>query len=152
MTETGTDARTEYLARIQRLAEFLAASPAIPLPQSINGCAVDFWFTSGEDPKAALAACARAFGLDGWKKRTWDSTTRSYFEMSREWDGWRINLNAHRDTVCTKVLTGTERREVEEVVTPAVTVKVMADVETYEWRCEPVMAPADGEPAEAVTA
>ena len=140
---TDTTARATYLARLQRLTEKLAATPDTPLPRSISGDDVDFWFTSGPDPRADLAACARSFRLGSWQKRTWEGSNRAYFEMAGEWDGWRICLNAYRDAVCTKVVTGTEVREVDEEVTPAVTRKVTKEVETFEWVCEPVTAPAE---------
>lgn len=134
--------RTGYMARLQRLAAKLKASPDIPVPHRISELSLDFYFTYCDDPRTALAACARAFGLDGWKKRTWEAERSSFFEMTREWDGWQVTLTAYRDAVCTKVVKGTEDREVEEVVQPAVTRTVTKPVDIIEWVCESVMAPA----------
>jgi hypothetical protein len=141
-----TEQHAAYADRLRRLAAWLEDHQEVPLPASISGTTVCFNFWR-DTSRADLAAAARAFGLAGWQKRTWSGSENSYFEMARDWAGWRIELTAYRDAVCTRVVTGTEERPVEEIVTPAVTRTVVKPVETIEWVCEPVMAPAGTEMA-----
>lgn len=148
--------RAAYTDMLRDLAAHLGAHPVIlPEPYRIGGREVHFNFLHGDDPRGALAAAARTFAPCTWEKRTRDYKEggTSYFEMSAEWHGWRIEMTAFRDAVCKRVVTGT--REVTETVkdpdrlAEVPEVEVTRTEEIIEWVCEPVMAPAGEGPVAA---
>jgi hypothetical protein len=131
-----TENRSGYTAGLRQLADVLDAHPEIPLPDrgtdEIGALYIGFW---GEDAKERLAAAARAFPCN-WAK----SATDRFFNLNGQLAGLHVELTATRSQVCTAVVTGVEDREVEEVVTPAVTRKVTKRVEVVEWECLPLLA------------
>jgi hypothetical protein len=147
--------REKRLQDVERLVAVLRANPGLELPYEF-GCQFTFMFFGGDDPRTDMAAAARAIPVAGnWGKHYSDATDRypAYFDMNGEMaGGLRIKLTALRDQVCERIVTGTEMRPVERVITPAVTETVDEPVEIVEWRCaEPVMAPAGTDAAEAET-
>ncbi|HZR50053.1 MAG TPA: hypothetical protein VFB06_11095 [Streptosporangiaceae bacterium] len=134
-------AREQYAADVADLFAFVAGHPDIPMPH-VRDRSVGIYFFGETDERAGIAAAIRAFRRCKWDKRTWEREGDAYFEMTGTWEGWHVKLSAHRDAVCKRVVAGTEDREVEEIVTPAVTRKVVKPVEIIEWVCEPVTAPA----------
>ena len=137
---TGLEAarRAAYTAGLRALADVLDKHPEVPLPYAGDLGAIDFYFTSCDDPRAAMAAAARAIPCK-WDKRT--TANGSFFYLSGHLAGLRIDLTANRDDVCERVVVGVEDKEVEEEVTPAVVRKVTKPVEVVEWRCGSVLAP-----------
>ena len=134
-----TAGRAGYIAGLRLLADALDAHPELPLP-STN--AITFHFLSDSaDPRAEMAAAARAIPCT-WAKVVLDGEKWSYFELHGKLAGLRVELTAFRDAVCTRVVTGAEERELVEVVTPAVTRKVVKLVEVVEWQCGSLLAPA----------
>jgi hypothetical protein len=131
---TGDAARAAYINGLRQLAGVLERHPEIPLPYDGHNDEITFHFLSGDDPRAAMAAAARALPCT-WRKDARDD----YFDMFGEIAGLKVHLVAFRDAVCTRRVTGTEKREVEVTVTPAVTEKVVQDVEVVEWDCAPVL-------------
>jgi hypothetical protein len=96
-----------------------------------------------------MAAARRAFGSASWTKNVSDSG--NWFNLAGQLGGLHVELYAPRDAVCTRVVTGIEKREVEVEVTPAVTEKVVKTVEVAEWECRAILAPADDEDPEATS-
>jgi hypothetical protein len=140
MTEQ-LDARAGYIAGLRALADALETNPEVPLPgPSGAGATISFQFTHGADPRAAIAAAARAIPCN-WDKRVTEGKDQAYFELLGRLHGLPLELWAFRDAVCERVVTGTEDREVEEVVRPAETRTVVKPVEIVEWRCHPLLAP-----------
>jgi hypothetical protein len=148
--------RAGYITGLRALADILENHPEVPLPYDGNlGDLAINDFLNTASPREDLAAAARAFPIR-WQKHVRGTVEGSpdYFDLKGELHGLKIRLTAYRDAVCTKIVTGTEEREVEKVITPAVTETVTETVETYEWVCESVMAPQDApdrgtrEPAE----
>ena len=137
--------RASYIDGLRALADILEEHREVPLPYHGDGTAITISrFLSVADPRAEMAATARAFPVR-WRKEVRDD----YFDLRGELHGLKLHLVAYRDAVCTRVVTGTEEREVEEVITPAVTRMVTKPVEVVEWVCGSVLAPAEREGTEA---
>ena len=138
--------RAAYTAGLRQLAGILDAHPELPLPfeGGSAGRAMSFHFLFGADPRAALAAAARARPCTLAKNVRDYGEHGAYLDLAGQLAGLHVELTAYRDDVCTRRVTGTEDREVEETVTPAVTRKVTRTVDVVEWECHPVMAPAGG--------
>ena len=138
--------RDAYIAGMRQLMDILEANPGLPLPFEGRSSAMTFHFLNAEDPRAAMAAAARTLPCK-WDKRVWSgSEDRNYFDLSGQIAGARVKLSAFRDAVCTRVVTGTEEREIEETVTPAVIRKVVKPVEVVEWQCGSLLAERTADP------
>lgn len=135
--------RGAYIQGLRMLADALEANPDAQLPADgrVLSLAFTFW---GDDAREQMAAVTRALPC-AWRKETDDGGDgeRAYFHLSGSLAGLRIKLTAYRDAVCTRVVTGTEEREVEEVVRPAETRKVTKPAEVVEWDCGSLLAPAE---------
>lgn len=133
-----SDQRTGYIQGLRALADILEHNPGIPLP--LHGDAehtallIGFY---GSDGREKLAAAARAFPCT-WAK---DADGKWFNLNGVLGGGLHVQLYAEREQVCTRRVVGVEDREVEEVVTPAVTRKVTKPVEVVEWDCGPLLAP-----------
>ena len=142
--------RARYIDGLRILAQVLQDHPEVPLPYQgrHDGTAMSFHFFGGE-PRAAMAAAARALpcALRKEVRGYSDAAEDSYLDLVGALAGVQLRLTAFRDAVCTRRVTGVEDREVEEVVTPAVTQMVTKPVEVVEWDCHPLLAPG---PAAAV--
>ena len=134
--------RAAYIEGLRQLTSLLEENDDLPLPVSGSFSPVTIQFLFGDDPRAAMAAAARTIPC-AWRKEAWEAEDNgaSYFDLTGQLAGLKVRLVAYRDAVCTRVVTGTEDREVEEVVTPALTRKVTKPVEVVEWRCESLLAP-----------
>lgn len=148
ITPAEAERRASYIRGLRSLADALEASPeALPLPYEGDSVEMTFHFLGGDDPRAAMAAAARALPCNLRKAVKEYNDGSAYFHLEGALHGLKVELVAYRDAVCERVVTGTEEREVEEVVKPAETRKVTKQVETVEWRCHPVLA-ARPEPGE----
>jgi len=142
--------RASYIDGLRALADILEDHREVPLPFQGDGTAITISaFLSSADPRADLAAAARAFPCAWRKDVRGDDQYGHYFDLAGELHGLKLKLTAYRDAVCTRVVTGTKLREVEEVVTPAVTRMVEKPVEVVQWVCGSVLAPAEREGTEA---
>jgi len=131
------DDRAAYIDGLRQLAGVLEEHEEIPLPfsGSITPLQTGFY---GDGAREQMAAAVRA--MPGkWVKDASDK----WLNLTGQLAGLRIELYAERDAVCTRVVTGTEEREVEKVITPAVTEKVTETVELVEWDCSPILAPRE---------
>jgi hypothetical protein len=137
--KTMTD-RAAYIDGLRQLADSLEQHDELPLPYEGSASVMTFHFLGGDDPRAAMAAAARALPV-AWRKDAMEGEGVSYFELKASLAGLSLKLTAYRDAVCTRVVTGTEDREVEEVVTPALTRKVTKPVEVVTWDCGSLLAP-----------
>src|ERR1700677_4793274 len=102
------DRHAAYAKGLHALAAALEASPeALPLPYEGNGTSITFHFLSGDDPRAEMAAAARAIPCD-LRKRTVEYSDRSaYFHLEGELFGVQLKLVAYRDAICERIVTGT---------------------------------------------
>jgi hypothetical protein len=138
--------RDAFTAGLREIACWLDDHPEVPLP-CLGAYAEGSDLPSlpiylyGKDAKAQLAAITRAMGSVTKAPVTY-SNGDERFQVWHEFAGGVVLVaSADRDQVCTRVVTSVEDREVEEVVTPAVTRTVVKQVEVAEWRCEPLLAP-----------
>lgn len=134
---TETDQRSEYIAGLRAIADALEQHPDVKLPYHGNTGTFS-WVTSHEaDPKAETAKIVRTFGGD-WTKRENQGDLMVFVGRIA---GVSVDIICDRDTVCTRRVVGTEDREVQMVVTPAVTETVTETVEVVEWDCGSLLAP-----------
>ena len=139
-----TENRPAFTAGLRAVADFLDEHPEVPLPYLGGGAAgsrlpaFSIYLVSG-DQKTQLAAIARAMGNAVKAPKKHHDGSES-FQVWREFEGVVLFAQAEREQVCRRVVTGTEDREVEEVVTPAVTRKVTKPVEVVTWECLPLLA------------
>lgn len=133
--------RTAYIIGLRKLADVLEANPAVPLPAGSGtdgGVPVLFGFY-GSGSRDELAAAVRAFPITFSK----DADSK-WLNLNGRLAGLHVQLYASRDQVCTRRVVGTEEREVEVEVTPAVKEKRTETVEVVEWDCHPILS--DGKP------
>ena len=130
--------RERYIDGLRVLASVLEQNPGVRLPS--GGIVIHFLGDDSDGERAAMAEAARAFPCN-WDKKFYGSEDNAYVDLVGKLAGVTVELAAYRDVVCERVVTGTEDREVEEVVTPAVTRTVTKPVEVVEWRCGSVLAP-----------
>lgn len=146
--------RAAYIKGLRDLADAMEAHEEIPLPYGDQVRIM--WHSSRGDAREGLAAAAQVLPVARWDKEVSGKLPEGYtpwFNLTGVLGGeggLEIELTAPRDAVCTRVVKGTETREVEETVTPAVTRTVVREVEVVEWECGPLLAPrpaAELEPA-----
>lgn len=138
--------RAEYIRGMRALMDTLEAHPEIPLPYDGDVTEIAVYFHMLANSKQLLATAARAIPCS-WEKKTSEAGGCDWLELHGKLHGLKLVLQAFRSDVCERVVTGTEDREVEEVVQPAVTRMVTKPVEVVEWRCSPIM-PALDEPGD----
>lgn len=139
------DRRAAYARGLRALADALEASPgALPLPHDGTLSPVTLYFLSGEDPRAALAAAARALPCDFRKEVTDRGDGTDTLRLLGSLHGLEVELVAYRADVCERVVTGTrkvtERVKDPEVLAEVPEVEVTRVVEDVQWICQPVMA------------
>jgi hypothetical protein len=152
------DERALYIQGMRDLMDALEASPSIPLPYQgrADTIALTFHFLNGADPRAEMAAAARALPCD-FRKEPKDYGDVSYLDLAGAIRGVRIRLVAYRDAVCTRVVTGTREvtRTVQdpEALAQVPEVEITETVEDVTWECGSLLAPAaDDAPAEVSAA
>jgi hypothetical protein len=137
--------RNAYISGLRKLADALETHPEVPLPYEGETTELTLFFFAGDDPKAEMAAAARALPTSFRKE-----ADGKYFDLKGHLDGVQIRLCAMREQVCERVVTGTREEVVEEPDPDALaealaavpTVTKTVTVEDVEWRCSPVLAPA----------
>jgi hypothetical protein len=125
----------EHIARMSRMIEFLAANPDLP-PAIISEQRIDFWPTHhGID----AAEVIRRYGS---MEKVVESIHDTLFILRKQMDGFRVEFNFHRETVCTRVKVGQKVTPAKPaVVLPAEPEKVE---DVYEWKCpESLLRPKD---------
>ncbi len=143
MTEK-PETRTAYTDGLRAVADWLDQHPEVPLPYLGAVIAGDvrpvlpIFLVNDATARADLAVITRAMG----KASKSVNVAGDRFQVYRGFEGLIVMAQAPREQVCTRVVTGTEDREVEETVTPAVTRKIVKAVEIVEWTCEPLLAEA----------
>lgn len=131
--------RQKYIDGLRALADALEVHPEIPLPANgqYRNYPLTISFGYGSNPRERLAAAARAIRCN-WAK----SVDDSWLNLDGQLGGLYVQLYGKRDDVCTRRVVGTEQKEVEVEIIPAVTEKVTKEVEIVEWDCTPILAPA----------
>lgn len=134
---TGQDQRAAYITGLRQLADALEQHDEIKLPE--NGSqniplAIYFW--NDDTARESMAATARALPTS-WAK----NVSEKYLRLNGQLAGLHVELISTRDAVCTRRVTGTEKREVTVEVEPAKTRTEVQDVDVVEWDCAPILAP-----------
>lgn len=142
LSASEAERRAAYVKGLRALAGILEGNEAVPLPYHGAGTEIAInGFLGSDDPRSDLAAAIRAFPGVAWAKGVrGDEQYGYYLDLTGQLHGLSLRLTAYRDDVCERVVTGTEEREVEEVVQPAEVRKVTKTVDVVEWRCHPIMA------------
>ena len=144
--DTEAERRAAYIKGLRALADVLETHDEVRLPYDGNSAPLNIMFLFGDDPRAEIAAAARAIPCK-WRKRVTehhDGTANFY--LDGELHGLKLTLLAYRDAVCERIVTGT--REVTETVkdpdalAKVPEIEVTKTVDEVEWRCHPVLAPA----------
>jgi len=138
-------ARERYINGLRALASVMEEHPEVPLPYDGYDKPVVFYFLSGADPRAEVAAAARAFPCSWRKSVRDDGDGPGVFHLTGELDALKVELTAYRNDVCTRIVTGT--REITETVKdPAALaevpeIEVTRVVEDVTWDCGSLLAP-----------
>lgn len=123
----------EIAAGLRALADFLDAHPELPAPIYLTDTSV--WFPHGEEIPALIRA-ALASGVEVVKH---DSVAQRNIELRFGAVGAMALVN--KSEVCERVVVGTE---VVQVPDPAyIPPLIETTVEKTEWRCRPLLAPAE---------
>ncbi len=139
-TDTPADPRAQFLTSLRLLIDWLQAHPDVPQPYHLMGDEL-YIYLHGEDPRAAMAAIARAMGNAD------KSIAGDRFELRRRFGAITLVASARRDEVCERVVVGT--REVTRqapdrqalAALPVVTVTEI--VEDVQWVCPPLLLNPD---------
>jgi hypothetical protein len=140
---SANESRDGYIKGLRALADILEANESLPLPYQGSMIAMTFHYLGGEDARRDMATAVRVIPCSWTKRARQYDDGPAYLDLTGELHGLKVELTAYRDDVCERVVVGTEEREVEEVVQPAVTEKVTRHVEKVEWRCGPIMSALD---------
>lgn len=141
MTTLEQDTRTtrqQAVDGIRALADFLEDHPELDAPDTDRFHVCLTW---KDDPKAEMARWARAASH---LKPIKDFDSDQYARLLIPFGPTSIEVFANREQVCEKVITGTETvtKTVQdpEMLKAVPLVEVTEQVETFEWRCHPLLA------------
>lgn len=141
---TRTFDRAAYIQGLRAIADLLEANPALP-PFHGGEWTDQLWFVAGHGDtddvaRERLGILARAMGAA--RKEYHDDSPFHGFALVGSIHGFRVDVRAPREAVCTKVVIGTREVQRERVVapaviqTPAVVEIVTETVEDFEWVCD----------------
>lgn len=145
---TGLQATADaQAAGLRALADLIEANPALAATDSyIAGLSI--WHTRDVATLAALARAGKAHGAE--VRKAYGQQDDDQFALTLAWGAVRARALSYRSTVCERVVTGTEEvtREAPDPAALAAVPKVQVTetVETFEWRCTPIMAETGVQP------
>jgi len=137
--------RANYTALLIDVAGLLRRHPEIPEPYFYSD--ETRFNVFGEGAAGIIATIRRAIG------GTWDKEPReteagmAYLDLKGQWHGFAVTVTTSRDVVCKRVVTGT--REVTKTIPDPEALAKVPQIEvteterTYEWVCEPLLAPRE---------
>src|SRR5882757_317031 len=144
------DAQREHalaIAKMRAIADFFEANPQLDVPSQNQSVSVWVW------GKEEMAKWAKA--LPGKKDKDQSGTTyylrgklpvwaaELYYPSIELVEPVTVTISSSRETICERVVTGKEFKEVK-VYPPSTT--EMQEVEIVEWRCtDSLLAPSDTE-------
>ena len=139
------DRRAAYTAGLRILADVLDQHDEVPLPYDGSDDEVTIHFLFGDDPRAQMAAAARAIPCNWRKNDPGDgSYDAMYLDLQGQLAGLKLKLVAYRTAVCERVVTGTREVTVTvpdpEALAAVPEVTVTKFVDDVEWRCGSVLA------------
>lgn len=118
--------RTEWIEGLRAIADTFEAYPDLPLP--VAATFTTFFF--GEDAPTRMADVRRVIG-GKWTK----TATDDWFWLRKQFGPHELDLTAHRNLVCERVVVGVEQIEAPDPAAP----KVLVEQEIVEWRCSPLL-------------
>ena len=125
---TTEEERQAWIQGLRDIADLIEGTPEIPLPCEAN---FDVWFY-GEDAAAQMATVRRLIGGRFDKETTGDG---SYLWLRRHFGPHTLDLSTPRETVCERVVLGTETVEIPDPQAP----KVSVERDVVEWVCSPLL-------------
>ncbi|MGW1680516.1 hypothetical protein [Saccharopolyspora sp. NPDC002376] len=142
MTETLAQ---QQAAGLRALADMIEAHPEIRATYLGGIHGIHVWHPQSAEEMAAIARAALKHGAKVEK-----DIGVSLYNLSISWGPFKAMALGNRGAVCERVVTGTETvtRKVPDPSAVVPMIEVTEEVETFEWRCAPLLA-AD---AEAVSA
>lgn len=139
-TTVTQDTRAEQVANLRAFADFLGANPQLRSPFDSSGERFLVCLNWTGDPKAELAAWARATSHLKPSKHYGDT----YAGITIDFGGIELYVYASREQVCDRVVTGVETvtKTVKdpEMLKAVPEVEITEQVETVEWICRPLLA------------
>lgn len=147
-TETSTEPTAADVIEVRTLAEnlrqmadLIGDTPALAAAVRYSFDHINCYVQPEDDPRAALAAAARA-GLKHGAHVAKDMGT--YAGVRLQFGEVGVHIYAHRDQVCERIVTGTTEvtKEVPdpEALAAVPKVTVTETVEQVEWKCTPLLA------------
>lgn len=136
--------RAAYIDGLRQLADLLAAEPTLPLPNTGSFDWYVFDLNSRGSDEAAMAdqksAAAGIVRLLPGSQTKQDGN--DLFRFEGRIGGLETQVVVNRSAVCERVVTGTETvtKRVPDPSVEVPLVEVTETVETFEWRCAPLLA------------
>lgn len=144
--------RAAYIDGLRKLADLLDSTPSLPLPNTdgvnwylFQNDWVDNEAAATEDGLASQKSeAARIVRLLPGAQEKQD--TSGLFRFKGYIGGLTTEVIVNRPAVCERVVTGVETvtRHVPDPAVEVPLVEVTEEVETFEWRCEPLLAAKSG--------
>ena len=148
-TEIATDTQAKAAAQaagLRALADLIEANPDLAATDSYIDN-LHIWHVRDAAMLPALARAGMAHGATVTKE--YGDQSENQFVLTLTWDAVGAKALSYRNTVCERVVTGTQEitREVPdpEALAAVPTVRITETVETVEWRCQPILAGKDGQ-------
>jgi hypothetical protein len=138
----------ELAAGLRSVADMVEATPELASAFGIAFLKMQAYVGYAfEDKPAALATFARAALRHGAKVEK--KADDKWSSVDAKWGPVTVSAYTNRDEVCERVVTGTEvvTKKVPDPEALALVpeVEVTEEVETFEWRCVPLLAAEAGE-------
>lgn len=149
-TETQTDEQTTLADSLRQAADLLEAHPDLPKPYLTSpGSRVEIsWFLHHADDGAeTMRRIVAAIG-GKWRKASaeWSGPL---MELDQRRGPLSLMVSVARDQVCERVSTGvqtvTETVKDPEALARVPEIETTREVETFEWRCSPLLQPDTAE-------
>ena len=129
-------ARTEYVARLRKLADLLEATPDLIFPYNVSPHEITFLPSGAAETAVTAKLLPSSWAKNDPNKSDYDAT---YYVLTGEWLGVKLTIIESRKAVCERVRVGTER-----VTVPAAEAipETVVSRPVYKWQCEPLLAKA----------
>jgi hypothetical protein len=128
---------TEITTGLRYLADFLEAHPELPYPTYL--CTPSVWCPMGLDEVQTILRAALADKIPVIKEHS--ETQRN---VALDFGGLAAKALVSKSEVCERVVVGTETVQVPDPsFIPPETPLIEKTVDVTEWRCRPLLAPAE---------
>lgn len=138
--DTAVEVAREQAAGLRALADMVEQNPE--LGEVLRYLHLSTHIFAEDDPKAKLGTFAKTAAR--YAAKVDKNFTTGFALVVADFGGVRVSVQADRDEVCERVVTGTESvtKTVPdpEALAAVPTVEVTEEVETVEWVCRPLLA------------